>query len=152
MDGSRQVEAMNEHGWPDAIWHTHPGNRYGPSDIDWDSGTLPDVMMVIALPNGRVGVWEAGEEILEAVVLGEDMLEIYKDGADAWRWRRVARNGEGVSASGESFSSKEHATRAAYRANPDIQVPDADTKLPPAGPGSGPGYATGGYIGPVSHG
>ncbi|MEO5717258.1 MAG: DUF1508 domain-containing protein [Chthoniobacterales bacterium] len=41
-----------------------------------------------------------------------DKWEFYKDNRDAWRWRRIARNGRIVGASSEGYSS-----RAACEAN-----------------------------------
>jgi uncharacterized protein len=38
---------------------------------------------------------------------------IYKDASGNWRWRLVARNGQTVASSGESFSSEGNARRAA---------------------------------------
>lgn len=43
-------------------------------------------------------------------------FDIYKDTADNWRWRLLADNGRKVAASGESFSSRSGAVRAAATA------------------------------------
>ncbi len=40
-------------------------------------------------------------------------FEIYTDAGGSFRWRLLAANGEIVAASGESFSSKANAVRAA---------------------------------------
>jgi uncharacterized protein YegP (UPF0339 family) len=40
-------------------------------------------------------------------------FEIYADAGGNYRWRLVASNGQTVATSGESFSSKANATRAA---------------------------------------
>lgn len=45
-----------------------------------------------------------------------DRIEVYRDGAEGWRWRRVAGNNEIIS-SGESHTRREDAVRAARRAN-----------------------------------
>jgi uncharacterized protein YegP (UPF0339 family) len=38
---------------------------------------------------------------------------IYKDSSSKWRWRLVARNGQTIASSGESFDSHSNAKRAA---------------------------------------
>jgi uncharacterized protein YegP (UPF0339 family) len=40
-------------------------------------------------------------------------FEIYADAGGSYRWRLVASNGQTIATSGESFSSKANATRAA---------------------------------------
>lgn len=40
-------------------------------------------------------------------------FEIYADAGGTYRWRLIASNGQNVASSGESFSSKANATRAA---------------------------------------
>lgn len=40
-------------------------------------------------------------------------FEIYADAGGSYRWRLVASNGQTVASSGESFSSKTNARRAA---------------------------------------
>ena len=48
-----------------------------------------------------------------------DVVEVYPDDADQFRWRRVAANGRIISSSGEAFAHQANAFRAAHRANPD---------------------------------
>jgi uncharacterized protein YegP (UPF0339 family) len=48
-----------------------------------------------------------------------DVVTIYRDKAGEWRWRRVAPNGEPISASGESFTRSADAVEGARRANMD---------------------------------
>ena len=45
-----------------------------------------------------------------------DKTIVYQDKAGAWRWRRVAPNGEIIATSGESFTRLSDAERAASRA------------------------------------
>jgi uncharacterized protein YegP (UPF0339 family) len=40
-------------------------------------------------------------------------FEIYADASGQYRWRLIAANGQNVASSGESFSSKANAIRAA---------------------------------------
>lgn len=50
-------------------------------------------------------------------------VEIYKDSAEQWRWRKVSIfNGDLVANSGESFYSKFNAKRAAKKANPETTI------------------------------
>ena len=44
-----------------------------------------------------------------------DQIRVFRDEGGAWRWTRVAPNGENVSTSGEDFDSKENAQRSAER-------------------------------------
>lgn len=44
-----------------------------------------------------------------------DVIHVFQDEAGAWRWNRVAENGERVATSGESFDGKGNAQRAAER-------------------------------------
>lgn len=44
-----------------------------------------------------------------------DRTEIYQDSNGQWRWRRVAANNEPIASSGESFTRKHDAERAARR-------------------------------------
>ena len=56
-------------------------------------------------------------------------FEIYPDKAGKYRWRLVARNGQTVAASGESFSSRANAKTAAENVRDNAgsaQVVDAD--------------------------
>ena len=46
----------------------------------------------------------------------EPKVEIYVDQAGEWRWRLVARNGETIASSGEGFTRKWSARRAARKA------------------------------------
>ncbi len=54
-----------------------------------------------------------------------DTIDVYEDAAGGHRWRRQAPNGE-VLSSGESFTRKADAWRAARRANPDLFPDDGD--------------------------
>lgn len=47
--------------------------------------------------------------------MSADRLEIYRDGAGEWRWRLIAANGQIIASSGESFTRKWSARRAARR-------------------------------------
>ena len=57
---------------------------------------------------------------------GEHKVELYKDEAGEWRWRRVATRGnlpdEIVADSGEGYVSQSHALEAAQRENPDVAI------------------------------
>jgi uncharacterized protein YegP (UPF0339 family) len=50
----------------------------------------------------------------------DDKWEFYKDGADEWRWRRTATNGEVVGASHEGYVNRAdcvaNAVRHGYKA------------------------------------
>lgn len=65
-------------------------------------------------PAEGVAVWSG-----EIVDRGPDVLEVYL-GEDGWRWRRQAPNGEIVS-TGEAYTRKYDAKRAAARSNPDLE-------------------------------
>lgn len=45
-----------------------------------------------------------------------DRIEVFRDVRGEWRWRKVARNGEIVAVSGEGYTRKWSARRAARRA------------------------------------
>ena len=49
-----------------------------------------------------------------------DRVEVYRDEAQEWRWRRVAPNGEIVSDSAEGYVEKDYALQAAARYNSDV--------------------------------
>lgn len=51
-----------------------------------------------------------------------DTVEIFQDISGQWRWRRVAFNNKVISSSGESFTRKWSAKRAAKRANPGVHI------------------------------
>jgi uncharacterized protein YegP (UPF0339 family) len=53
-----------------------------------------------------------------------DDLEIYRDQAGQYRWRRVAPNGETVADSGEGYRTFWGAKRAARRVNGKLPVYD----------------------------
>ena len=42
-----------------------------------------------------------------------DTIEVYKDAADRWRWRYVAQNGNVLADSGQSYTRRVDAVRAA---------------------------------------
>jgi uncharacterized protein YegP (UPF0339 family) len=44
-----------------------------------------------------------------------DTIRVFQDESGAWRWNRVADNGERVATSGEAFDQKSNAVRAAER-------------------------------------
>lgn len=46
-----------------------------------------------------------------------DHVEIYKDNAGQWRWRRKAPNGETIADSSEGYDKKTHALNMAIRVN-----------------------------------
>ncbi|MBA2741916.1 MAG: YegP family protein [Actinobacteria bacterium] len=50
-----------------------------------------------------------------------DRLLTYEDASDEFRWKKVARNGDLIAESGESYTRKEDAERAALRSNPEFQ-------------------------------
>jgi uncharacterized protein YegP (UPF0339 family) len=53
-----------------------------------------------------------------------DDLEIYRDTAGRYRWRRVAANGRIVADSGQSYRTSWGAKRAAKRSNPGLSIWD----------------------------
>lgn len=66
MDPKEQIECVKKWGWPEYIWHTHPGGTYGLSDRD--KAQLPlDTKLAVGVPDGRVGVWLGGELVEEHV-------------------------------------------------------------------------------------
>lgn len=50
-----------------------------------------------------------------------DKVQVYR-AADGWRWRRIAPNGELVEDSGESYTRRYDAKRAAIRNHPTLTV------------------------------
>lgn len=62
MDPGQQSDTMKRLGWPLAVWHTHPGGRREPSEVD-HSSALPGVPYMIATPDGWAGAWLDGEQI-----------------------------------------------------------------------------------------
>ena len=58
-----------------------------------------------------------------------DKTVIFQDAAGGWRWRRVARNGEVIASSGESFTRKADAERAASRAFLGPDEPDDEPEV-----------------------
>lgn len=55
-----------------------------------------------------------------------DVVRVYPDAGGSWRWHRVAPNGAVISGSQESFSSKQHAVRAAARVNAGVELEVAE--------------------------
>ena len=58
-----------------------------------------------------------------------DRTVVYQDKAGAWRWKRVAGNGEIIATSGEGYTRLADAERAASRAfmGPDeVELPSDD--------------------------
>lgn len=53
-----------------------------------------------------------------------DTVEIYKDDAGEYRWRRVSENGRIVATSGEGYVDHYGAADAAARENADADVSD----------------------------
>jgi uncharacterized protein YegP (UPF0339 family) len=54
-------------------------------------------------------------------------FELYEDAADKWRWRLLDGNSEKIASSGESFSSRSNAKRAAQNVKdtvPNATIPD----------------------------
>lgn len=49
-------------------------------------------------------------------------VEVYRDRARAWRWRRKAGNHRIVADSGEAYLTKWGATRAARKTNPGVRI------------------------------
>jgi uncharacterized protein YegP (UPF0339 family) len=49
-------------------------------------------------------------------------VELYRDEAGEWRWRRRASNGQVVSVSGEGYVDRTHAREMAAQLNPDIEI------------------------------
>lgn len=49
-------------------------------------------------------------------------VQAYEDEGGKWRWRKLAGNGSIVASSGESFSSRQHAERAAQATNPGVTL------------------------------
>lgn len=49
-------------------------------------------------------------------------IEVYEDKKHAWRYRRIAANGEITSVAGQGYASRGGARRAAKRDNPNVRV------------------------------
>lgn len=49
-------------------------------------------------------------------------VELFEDAAGAWRWRERAANGQVISTSGESFTRRWSARRAAKNAHPGVEI------------------------------
>jgi len=52
------------------------------------------------------------------IPLANGYVDVYKDSARAWRWRRVSPNGRVIASSGEAFASRRNAIRAARKLVP----------------------------------
>lgn len=51
-----------------------------------------------------------------------DVIQIFKDRHNQWRWRRMAPNGRLIATAGEGFKTKWGAKRAAKRSNPGVKM------------------------------
>lgn len=51
-----------------------------------------------------------------------DKVEVFKDSAGEWRWRRVAQNGNIISTGGEGYVNKADCVAIAARLNPSIRL------------------------------
>lgn len=156
MDPETQMAVMVERGWPDAVWHTHPGGTREPSTLDLASA-LPGVPYVIGAA-GWGGVYVDGEQTAEVAVSGmtNDIGEVFQGTDKKWRWRRRAGGNHAIiGVSGESFDSKRNAADALIRANPDLApdeeaqglgeaVPDVVDGGTPGGGAASAGGSTGG--------
>lgn len=51
-----------------------------------------------------------------------ERVKVYRDVGGQWRWSRLAANGRIISDSGEGYTRRWSAKRAAKRANPGIRI------------------------------
>ena len=52
-----------------------------------------------------------------------DRVEVFRDQAGEWRWRRLnGQNGQVVSTSGEAYKNLEHALKMTAQLNGDLQT------------------------------
>lgn len=56
--------------------------------------------------------------------MGKERVEVYRDAAGEFRWRRIAGNGEPVSESGEGYVNHEWALGQAEALNDGVEVVD----------------------------
>lgn len=54
-----------------------------------------------------------------------ERLIVYPDGAGRYRWKKLAGNNRTISTSGQSFSGKYEAGRAAQDANPGVPIAES---------------------------
>lgn len=54
--------------------------------------------------------------------MNDDHVDLYKDDAGEWRWRRVAANGNIVSDSGEGYVNRIDAREMAEKVNPGVPI------------------------------
>jgi uncharacterized protein YegP (UPF0339 family) len=51
-----------------------------------------------------------------------ERLELYRDEAEEWRWRRIAENGNVLSDSGEGYARRIDALEMGMKLNPNVYV------------------------------
>lgn len=123
MDWAQQEAVMRTRGWPDAIWHTHPGGTRFPSSLDL--ATHPAGINMVIATSGWIGTWLDGRQVQEAwrVSTSNDTGEVFQNKDDSWSWHVQAANGKVVD-EGHGFNDKASAAAGLYRARPDLQPED----------------------------
>lgn len=62
--------------------------------------------------------------------MNEDVVEIYKDKADEWRWRRLnGYNKQIVSVSGEGYINRHHVIEMARKLNEGVNIKMLNSNL-----------------------
>jgi proteasome lid subunit RPN8/RPN11 len=161
MDTAQQLEAMKARGWPDAIWHTHPGGTREPSSIDL--ATAPAGVRMSIACCGWIGTWLDGHQVQEAWMseMTNETGEVSQGEDGQWYWHVQSANGQVVAEGGEGFTRKADAVEALYRERPDLHpskkaaavqtATDASPSGDPGASGTG-GGSDGGYTAPTPPG
>jgi uncharacterized protein YegP (UPF0339 family) len=94
----------------------------------WSGNPAEARKILVALKNGLdcgfpepIAIDAAGDALAVAASK-PDRVDIFKDKAGEWRWRRVASNGRIVSAWGEGSTRRWNAERSAKRVNPGLTI------------------------------
>jgi uncharacterized protein YegP (UPF0339 family) len=94
----------------------------------WSGNPAEARKILVALKNGldcgfpEPTTLDVARASSPAVASKPDRVDIYKDKAGEWRWRRVASNGRIVSAWGEGSKWRWNCERSAKRVNPGLVI------------------------------
>lgn len=154
MDPDAQFHLMSTRGWPEMVFHTHPGGTRQPSSLDHRSA-LPGVPYAVATRDW-VGVYRNGAMIQEATMSGMSYdVAMVEERDGQWFWQVQAPNGTTIEEGGEPFNSRAEAATAMYEARPDLAPASSDTPAETTAAGdamTGGGGGDGGTAGPATGG